>query len=159
MSVEPGELMSEAWTQWQGHIVNGTFPLRLYLGSSDHSAVFLTDVPGREPSQVALKLIPATAGVEDAQLAAWNTGAGLDHPHLVRLLETGRCQLDGMPYLYAAMEYADQSLAQVLGRRALTQDEAREMLLPTLKALAFLHTRNLVQGQLKPSNVLAVGDQ
>jgi hypothetical protein len=32
----------------------------------------------------------------------------------------------------------------------------REMLPLTLEALAFLHTRNLVQGQLKPSNVLVV---
>jgi TonB family protein len=33
------------------------------------------------------------------------------------------------------------------------------MLLPTLNALAFLHGRHLVQGQLKPSNILVVGDQ
>jgi TonB family protein len=33
------------------------------------------------------------------------------------------------------------------------------MLLPTLNALAFLHGRNLVQGQLKPANILVVGDQ
>jgi outer membrane biosynthesis protein TonB len=57
------------------------------------------------------------------------------------------------------MEYADQTLAQLLLRRALTDDEAREMLLPTLNALAFLHGRNLVQGQLKPANILVVGDQ
>ena len=57
------------------------------------------------------------------------------------------------------MEYADQTLAQLLLHRALTDDEAREMLLPTLDALAFLHGRNLVQGQLKPANILVVGDQ
>jgi TonB family protein len=33
------------------------------------------------------------------------------------------------------------------------------MLLPTLEALAFLHGRNLLQGQLKPTNILVVGDQ
>ncbi len=151
--------MSEAWTQWQGHVINGTFPLRRYLGSSDHSAVFLTELAAREPSEVALKLTPATAGVEDAQLADWSSAAGLAHPHLIRLLETGRCQLDGMAYLYAVMEYADQSLAEVLRKRALTEGEASEMLLPTLNALAVLHSRNLVQGRLKPSNVLAVADQ
>jgi TonB family protein len=57
------------------------------------------------------------------------------------------------------MEYADQNLAQLLGHRALTEDEAREMLPPMLSALAFLHNRNLVQGQLKPANILAVGEQ
>jgi TonB family protein len=56
------------------------------------------------------------------------------------------------------MEYADQTLAQVLQRRALTADEVREMLRPTLDALAFMHGQNLVQGQLKPANILVVGD-
>jgi len=33
------------------------------------------------------------------------------------------------------------------------------MLRPTLNALAFLHGKNLVQGRLKPSNILVVNDQ
>jgi len=57
------------------------------------------------------------------------------------------------------MEYADQTLAQLLPRRALTDAEAREMLMPVLDALEFLHERDLVHGQLKPANVLVVGDQ
>src|SRR5256885_14810628 len=42
MSVEPRKLMSEGWTSWQGHVVNGVFPLGRYLGCSNHSGVFLT---------------------------------------------------------------------------------------------------------------------
>jgi outer membrane biosynthesis protein TonB len=57
------------------------------------------------------------------------------------------------------MEYADQTLAQLLLHRVLTDDEAREMLLPMLDALTFLHSQNLLQGQLRPSNMLVVGDQ
>jgi hypothetical protein len=57
------------------------------------------------------------------------------------------------------MEYADQTLAQVLQRRALTDDEARQMLRPVLEALAFLHSHNWVQGHLTPANILVVGDQ
>jgi TonB family protein len=57
------------------------------------------------------------------------------------------------------MEYAEQTLAQLLPHRALTPDEARELLLPTLEALAYLHAKNLVQGQLKPPNVLVVDDR
>jgi serine/threonine protein kinase len=56
------------------------------------------------------------------------------------------------------MEYADQSLAELLLRRALTQEEAWELLLPTVEALASLHRRHLVHGHLKPSNILVVGD-
>src|SRR5437016_5843862 len=158
MSVEPIETMSEAWAKWEGRLI-GAFPLRRYLGSSDHSGVFLTEIEGREPSQVALKVVPALATLVESQLSNWNDAANLSHPHLVRLLGTGRFQLDGPTHLYVVMELADQNLAQLLTQRALTEDEAREMLRSTLSALTFLHDRNLVHRQLKPANMLAVGDQ
>ena len=151
--------MSEVWTKWQGHVIDGTFPLHRYLGGSDHSGVFLVELGGREPPEVAIKLVPVTVALGEAYLEHWDTAAGLDHPHLVRILQTGRCELDGLPFVYAVMEYSDQNLAQLLEHRAMTEDEAREMLPPMLSALSFLHNRNLVQGQLKPSNILVVGDQ
>jgi serine/threonine protein kinase len=159
MSVEPSELMSEVWTRWQGHIINGVFPLGRYLGCSDHSGVFLTVSAARSPPEVAVKLVPANRALAESQLPRWKRAGALAHPHLLRLWEWGGCQLDGLPYLYAVMEYADQTLAQLLRHRALTDDEAREMLLPTLDALGFLHVRHLVQGQLKPENFLVVGDR
>jgi hypothetical protein len=151
--------MGEAWTRWQGHLINGVFPLGRYLGCSDHSGVFLTMSAPRYPCEVAIKLVPTDRALAESQLPRWKRAGSLTHPHLLRLLEWGGCQLDGLPYLYTVMEYADQTLAQLLLHRALTDDEAREMLLPTLEALAFLHGRNLVQGQLKPTNILVVGDQ
>jgi len=156
MSVEPRKLMSEGWTSWQGHVVNGVFPLGRYLGCSNHSGVFLTVSAARRPPEVAVKLIPTNRALAESQLPRWKRAGALAHPHLLRLWEWGGCQLDGLPYLYTVMEYADQTLAQLLQHRALTDDEAREMLLPTLDALAFLHGRDLVQGQLKPANILVV---
>jgi TonB family protein len=159
MSVEPLDSMNDFWGKLQGQTVSGRFRLGRYLGGSDHSGVFLTLLEGHSPAEVALKLIPAVAGAGDAQLAHLRTAATLAHPHLLRLFDTGRCAVDGETYLYAVMEYADQSLGQLLKQRALTEEEVRELLAPTLQALSFLHARNLVQGQLKPANMLAVGDQ
>ncbi|HEY6925920.1 MAG TPA: protein kinase, partial [Steroidobacteraceae bacterium] len=150
--------MSEVWSRWTGHVVNGTFPLRRYLGASDHSGVFLTEFAGREPHEVAIKLVRAIPTLVDSHGAQWEAAAELANPHLVQLLEAGQCQLDGLPYLYLVMEYADQTLAQLLEHRAMAQEEAREMLLPILDTLAFLHNRNMVQGQLKPANILVIGD-
>ena len=159
MGVEPSEAMSELWTRWQGYVINGVFPLGRYLGCSDHSGVFLTRSPGRGPADVAIKLVPTNRTLAESQLPRWKRAGSLAHPHLLRLLEWGGCQLDGLPYLYTVMEYADQTLAQLLQHRVLTEDETREMLPPILDALAFLHSRGLVQGQLKPANILVVGDQ
>ncbi len=159
MSVEPSELISEVWTRWQGHVIRDEFPLARCLGCSDHSGVFLTNSAALGPSDAALKLVPADRALAELQLPRWKRAGGIVHPHLLRLLQWGGCQLGGLPFLYVVMELADQTLAQVLQRRALTDDEAREMLVPTLDALAFLHGQDLVHGQLKPVNILGVGDQ
>jgi TonB family protein len=159
MSVEARESMSDVWTRWQGHIVDGAYPLGRYLGCSEHSGVFLTKSGERGHAVAAIKLFPANQGQEGLQLPRWKRAGGLPQPHLLPLLEWGGCQLDEAPYLYVVMEYADQTLAQLLLQRALTADEAREMLRPILDALMFLHSQDLVQGQLKPANVLVVGDQ
>jgi serine/threonine protein kinase len=159
MSVEPSELMSEVWTRWQGHVINGVFPLGRLLGCSDHSGVFLSRSATPGPSEVAIKLVPTNRDLAESQLRRWKRAGGLAHPHLLGLLQWGGCQLDGLPYLYIVMEYADQTLAQLLRHRSLTDDEVREMLRPTLDTLAFLHSHDLVQGQLKPANILVVGER
>ena len=147
---------SEIWTRWEGQMVNGAFPLHRCLGSSDHSGVFLTRYAEHSLPNVALKLVPAIPTLAESQLSHWNAAGELEHPHLVRLFKSGRCQLGGSHYLYVVMDYAEQNLAQLLLHRALSEVEVREMLPLTLEALAFLHARNLVHGQLKPSNVLVV---
>src|SRR6202035_4553298 len=152
-------MVTEVWPQWQGEVVNGVYPLRRFLNGSDHSAVFLTDCKAQNIANAAIKIVPAERVLTEVQLSHWRTAAGLSHPHLIRLLDAGHCQLGGHPFLFVVMEYAEQTLAQVLPNRALTSDEMREMLLPTLDALAFLHRQNLVQGQLKPANFLVVNDQ
>jgi TonB family protein len=150
--------MSEFWTQWEGEVVNGVYPLHRFLNGSNHSAVFLTEYKAQNLSNAAIKIVPADR-VAEAQLSLWRAAAALSHPHLLRLLDTGQCQLGGQEFLFVVMEYAEETLSQILPQRALTPDEVREMLLPTLDALAFLHRKNLVQGQLKPPNVLVVNDQ
>jgi Protein kinase domain len=159
MSVEPSEAMQETWTRLQGQVVNGAFPLGRYLGGSEHSGVFLTKSEARGPADLAIKIVSTSRALAELQLPRWKRAGSLDHAHLLRLLEWGGCQLEGLPYLYCVMEYADQTLAQLLAHRALTDDETREMLTPVLDALVFLHGRNLVQGQLKPANILVVGDR
>ncbi|HEY2779853.1 MAG TPA: protein kinase [Steroidobacteraceae bacterium] len=150
---------TEIWTKWESQIVNGAFPLRRFLGRSNHSVVFLTEYRARNLPNAAIKIIPADPALADAQLSRWQRAAALSHPHLIRLLESGRCKLGGHPFLYVVTEYAEQNLAQILPHRALTADEVRELLDPTLDALGFLHGKHLVHGHLKPPNFLVVNDQ
>src|SRR5260221_1604945 len=58
------------------------------------------------------------------------------------------------------MECAEENLAQVLPARALTPDEAREMLDSVLDVLAYLHGKGFVHGHIRPINIMADdGDQ
>jgi TonB family protein len=151
--------MTEVWTTWEGEVINGAFPLRHFLNGSDHSGVFLTECNARGFLDAAIKIIAADPSFTETQLSNWRMAAALSHPHLIGLLDSGRSQLKGHPFLFVVMEYAEQSLSQILPHRALTVDEAREMLLPTLDALIFLHHKNLVHGQIRPTNLLVVDDR
>ncbi|HEY3786898.1 MAG TPA: protein kinase [Steroidobacteraceae bacterium] len=151
--------MSEVWTKWESQVINGAFPLRRFLGASDHSAVFLTEHKSRGLTDAAIKLVPAHPAHSDAQLSRWKTAATVSHEHLLRAFDCGRCQLGGHPFLYLLMEYAEENLAQVLPQRRLTAEEARGLLEPTLQGLAYLHGRGLAHGQIKPPNILVMGDQ
>ncbi len=152
------ETTTEFWPKWQSEVINGLYPLRRLLNGSDHSAVFLTECKALEVPSAAIKIVPVER-VTLAQLSHWRTAAELAHPHLIRLLDTGLCQLGGRQFLFVVMEYAEQTLSEVLLQRALTADEVQEMLPPILDALAFLHGLSLVQGELKPANLLVVNDQ
>lgn len=151
--------MTEAWTQWEGHVINGEFQLQKYLGGSEQSAVFLTEDRGQKPQQAAIKLIAADPTNAELQLLRWGLAQRLSHPHLIRLLRKGRCRLGTRQWIFAVMEYAEENLAQILLERPLTPHEAREMLEPTLDALAYLHSQGFVHGHLKPANILAIHDQ
>ena len=150
--------MPETWKHWEGQVVDGRFPLRQYLGGSDHSAVFLTD-QGQGSDRAAIKLISASANQRTAQLRRWDVSKKLAHPHLLRLLHAGNCRLDGTELLYAVTEYAEENLSQILPDRPLTSAEARDLLSPVLEALTYIHSQGLVHGHLKPANILASGDQ
>jgi Protein kinase domain len=148
--------MKADWARFENQVINGVFPLHRSLSCSDHSAVFLTECRAQNAPTAVLKLVPAIPTLREAQLSQWTTAATLSHPHLIRLMEAGSCRLGGLQFLFVVMEYAEATLAQILTRRAVAPEELREMLVPTLATLSFLHRRQLVQGQLKPANILFV---
>jgi len=146
-------------SDWVGRVIDGRFTLLQWLGGAGRSGVFLTELPGGGSEKAAIKLIGADAQDAEALMAGGVPAATLSHPHLIRMIETGRCQFDTIDLLYAVMEYGDEVLSEILLERALTPVETREMLEPVLDALSYLHGKGLVHGRLKPSNILAVDNQ
>jgi TonB family protein len=149
----------ETWKAWEGKVVDGKFPLREWLGGTDHSAVFVTESREAGSQKATIKLVPSTQGGNDAQLSRWAEAARLSHPHLIQIFSYGRAEIDGTRFLYVVMEHADEHLAEVIPIRPLSADESLETLRPASEGLASLHQSGWVHGHIKPSNVLAVNNQ
>lgn len=149
----------ETLRSWEGRVIEGKFPLRQWLGGSDHSAVFLTEFAQQPSQRAAIKLIPVDKDKAASQVARLQALKKLAHPHLIRTLDCGLSRVDGAPYLYVLMECADDDLSRILPERALETTEVSDLLPPVLDALAYLHKNGFVHGRVKPSNVLAAGDQ
>ena len=150
--------MSEAWKNWEGQVVDNRFPLRQLLGESGHSAVFLTERLDRGGAKAAIKLVAAGGSAAEERLLRWRQVARLSHPNILPLYHYGKCQLGGLDLLFAVMEFADETLAEILPQRALSAEEARQMLEPALSGLVFLHQQGLVHGDIQPANIFAVGE-
>jgi TonB family protein len=110
------------------------------------------------PRDAAIKLVRADSQGSEL-ISRWERAAQLSHPHLVRLIRIGSWHGNPIALHYVVMEYAEEDMASVLTERPLTVPEVREMLEPVLDAVAYIHGEGLVHGHLKPSNILAVGEQ
>lgn len=145
--------MSDFLRTFTGRTIDD-IPLAEYLAGGAASATFKTTFSGQP---AVIKLFASDSA--DAQLAHLQLTEKLSHPHLLRTLSTGRTELDGTPLVYLVTEFAEENLAQVLPERALTAPEAGEVLRSTLDALSYLHSQGLVHADLKPANIMAIGDR
>ena len=144
---------------WEGQVIDGRFPLLQWLGGSEDSDVFLTALPAQTSQRAAIKLITADANTAASIFSRWQASAQLSHPHLMQVLDIGRCEINSAPLLYVVMEYAEEDLSQVLPSRPLTTEEASQMLGALVEVLSFIHAKGFVHGHIKPTNIMAVGDQ
>lgn len=151
--------MPQEWNCWQGQTINNRFELQEYLGASQDSAVFLTTLDPAKSQKAAIKLVAWDGENAKLQLSRWDSIKNLSHPHIIRLFESGECSLGNKRLLYVVMEYADENLSSLLPTRPLTPAEAREMLDPTLDALAYIHKHGFVHGHIRPSNIMAVDER
>jgi TonB family protein len=142
---------------WVGRNLNGRLSLLKWLGGTEEFAVYLAELS--ETSQKAVvKLVPSESEEAEIRMTGWLAGADLSHPNLIQTLESGRCEIDSVALFYVLTEAPDEVLAEIIRERALTAQEAREMLDPVLDALGYLKAKGFVHGSLSPSNILAVGD-
>ena len=133
----------------------GPFALERELGRGGMGVVWLARrADGAFEQRVALKWISALALTDAGALLSRERSllAGLDHPHIARLIDGG-CSEQGLAWF--AMEFVDGLRLDAHVRERGLELRARvRLLLPLCAALAFAHRKLVVHGDLKPSNVM-----
>lgn len=123
------------------------------IGRGGTAIVYLArDV--KHDRNVAIKVLrpELSARVSDARfLREINVAAGLTHPHIVPLLDSG--ESDG--FLFYVMPHIEgESLRHRLERERVSVAEAVQIVCEIADALSYAHARGIVHRDVKPGNVL-----
>ena len=145
--------MTNQWSDLVGSLVGGKYQLTEYLGDVGDNGVFATD--GSHGAAI-VRLAPEPTA--EKLLERWSAAVRVTHPAIIRILDAGRAEVGGKSFVYTVTERPDDSLAEAVRARALTGDEARDVVKSILSAVAYLHEQGFAHGSIDVDNIVAVGD-
>src|SRR4051794_31222510 len=122
-----------SWDGLEGVTLADKFQLQNLLFEDGASACFVTRIDGGSPPVGWLWLRLADETEDIGQVKSWQIAAGLSHPNLLQVRETGRTERGVTSMIYLLTEAADENLGRVLQERPLNQVEAREVVLSVAK--------------------------
>jgi WD40 repeat protein/tRNA A-37 threonylcarbamoyl transferase component Bud32 len=136
----------------------GRFELLRVLGQGAFGTVFLAwDTRLRREVAVKLPRADRLPSAEDRArfLREGRNAARLHHPGIVEVYEAG--EDDGVPYLVSAF-MPGNTLADALLQRPFTPDQAASLVATVAEALQYAHDQGVFHRDVKPSNILLLGD-
>lgn len=131
------------------------YVIRRKIGEGGTGAVYEAEAPDGMP--VAVKVLLSRVAVDEGVRAMFNREiaslAELQHPRIVRLIDTGA---NGSSFFFV-MELCPQgSIASLVGRSGQPLSPARAVswLCDALEGLAYAHERGIIHRDVKPGNLL-----
>ena len=142
-----------------GTVLDGRYRLDREIGRGAFGVVFEAADVARE-KRVAVKLLnahlahagPDAARFRERFAREWTAGSRLDHPGVVRMLETGAHA--GVPFIVMELVHGE-TLAALIGReQVLPLARSIAIVGDVLDALGHAHAAGIVHRDVKPSNVI-----
>ncbi|MDQ6758342.1 MAG: hypothetical protein M3Z32_00585, partial [Acidobacteriota bacterium] len=151
-------MMVQEWNKLSGSVLGNGYVLGEVISAHQRSATFNASLPG-DDNPVIAEVMRGDVAALSSQRNSWSLACGLIHPRLLRIYDTGEESLNGETYIYAVKEAAQECLANILRTRALTVEEARQVVESVLLSLDDLHAKSLVHGAVRPESIMAVDGQ
>ena len=149
--------MNYQWRDLVGSLVDGKYPLIEYLGDVAGHGVYATDPVDSWPAIV--RLMPGGTEESNRMLERWQAATALAHPNLAKTFAAVRRKSSGTQLYSRSPRRPDDSLAEAVRNRPLTEQEARVLTDSVLGALAYLHQNGFAHGAVAPDNIVAMGEQ
>jgi len=135
----------------------GRYDVEREIGAGGQASVFLaTEL--RHDRQVAIKVLLATPAFSrgaDRFQKEIRLAAGLTHPHILPVLDSGDFDSDGPRIWYATPYVQGESLRDRLRKEGpLPVDEAVRIVAQIAEALDYAHRQSVVHRDVKPDNIL-----
>ncbi len=135
-----------------GTVIDGRYTLIARLGGGGAGTVYrATNAEGRS---VAVKLLDVVVGTRAEMRERFEREAralnGLDHPHLIRILDYG--VFEGTPYTVMEL-LTGLPLDQMMKKKPLPLPVAFEIGMGVIAGLSHAHTHGVLHRDLKPANV------
>ncbi len=152
-------LAAVAADRWIGRRI-GPYEIEALVGRGGMGEVYRARRSDAQyEKEVAIKLVPGgyhAAFVLERLRAERQILAGLEHPHIARLIDGGAAD-DGTPYM--VMEFVDgMPIDRYCKQRKLPLRERLRLFRDVCSAVSYAHQRLVVHRDLKPGNILVTDD-
>ena len=158
-SIETTPTSYPDWSSLKGLTLDGGYELKELTANDSDRAVFSVRVLGDYSLKASAIFYAASGNSGEEQIALWQTVRSIGQRANLRMpLDIGSLLVGDSEVSYEVLEDAEETLAALLERRALSAEEATDTLRNLEQAAGELHAHALVHGCISPDQVLAMGD-